>query len=66
LATAIVTRAGQIMTIDAEELLVGDIITFELGKTIPADCILISASDLSCNEGLLTGEPEAIKKHEVN
>ena len=53
------------MTVDAEELLVGDIITFELGKTVPADCVLISASDLSCNEGLLTGEPEAIKKHEV-
>jgi len=62
LSTAIVTRNGHVITIDSEELLVGDIITFELGKKVPADCVLISASDLSCNEGLLTGEPEAIKK----
>ncbi len=37
-------------TIDAEELVVGDVLTFELGKAAPADCIVIKSSDLSCNE----------------
>jgi len=47
------------MTIDAEELVVGDIVVLELGKAVPADCILISTSSLSCNESSLTGEPDA-------
>lgn len=43
-------------------MVVGDIITLELGKQVPADCVLITSSDLSCNESAMTGEPDARKK----
>lgn len=61
-AVAIVTRSGEIMTIDADDLVVGDIVTLELGKSIPADCILITSANLSANESSMTGEPDARKK----
>mmetsp|Transcript_15972 Transcript_15972/g.26934 ORF Transcript_15972/g.26934 Transcript_15972/m.26934 type:complete len:1163 (-) Transcript_15972:42-3530(-) len=49
-------------TIDGAELLVGDIIKFEAGQKVPADCIMIEGQDVSCIEGELTGEPDAIEK----
>jgi magnesium-transporting ATPase (P-type) len=64
-ADAIVTRDGELITIDANDLVVGDIITLELGKCIPADCVLISSANLSCNESSMTGEPDARKKVEL-
>lgn len=45
-ASAIVVRNGAKLTIDTEELVVGDILMLETGKEIPADCILIDASNL--------------------
>ena len=39
-----------------EELVVGDIVSFETGKTIPADCVLLVANDLTTDEAALTGE----------
>jgi magnesium-transporting ATPase (P-type) len=32
------------------EIVVGDIIKLEKGKEIPADCILISENNITCNE----------------
>ena len=34
--------------------------------SIPADCILLDGTDLSCDEAALTGEPESIEKFSVN
>lgn len=50
------------MTIDAFDLVVGDILILENGKNIPADCVLISSNDLSCDEASMTGESEARRK----
>ena len=35
---------------------------FQSGDMIPADCIIVSANQLTCNESSLTGEPEDLKK----
>lgn len=61
-AEAIVIRDGRKITIDAFDLVVGDILILENGKNIPADCVLISSNDLSCDEASMTGEPEARRK----
>jgi P-type E1-E2 ATPase len=53
------------VTIDSDDLVVGDIVKIEFGKTVPADCILFESVDLSCSEGNLTGEPEAIHKSHI-
>jgi Ca2+-transporting ATPase len=44
--------------VSSEDLVVGDLIVIESGKTIPADCILVQATDMSVNESALTGETE--------
>jgi Ca2+-transporting ATPase len=49
-------------TIDATELLVGDVILFSAGMKVPADCIVLEGQDICCDEGELTGEPMGIDK----
>lgn len=39
--------------------MVGDIVIIEVGKLVPADCVLVSSTDISVNEVSLTGETEA-------
>jgi len=53
-------------TIDASHLLVGDVIHFEAGMKVPADCIVLEGQDIVCEEGELTGEPIGIMKEPIN
>lgn len=46
------------ITIDGSELVVGDLIQFESGMKVPADCIMVEGQDVECIEGELTGEPD--------
>ena len=64
--TARVIRDGKIMTLDAEELVVGDIVTIPSGDNVPADCIAYQTVTFTTNEAGLTGEPEAIHKAAVD
>ena len=54
--TARVTRNGNTITVDSTELVVGDIIEIPTGDCIPADCIVITATDCTVSEAALTGE----------
>lgn len=54
--TCKVRRGGEIITIKGEEVVPGDIALLETGNYVPADCRLISASDLKIEESSLTGE----------
>jgi len=58
-----VIRDGKNQTIEAKELVVGDIILVEEGTKIPADARLIEVSRLSVLESSLTGESNAVSKH---
>jgi Ca2+ transporting ATPase len=49
-------RNGILVTKFTTEIVVGDIIKLEKGKEIPADCILISGNNMTCNESSETGE----------
>ncbi len=51
-----VWRDGVLTTVSATELVPGDIITFEAGDMIPADCRLLECARLYCDESALTGE----------
>ena len=59
---ATVFRDGKIRTINAEELVCGDIIQIEGGDKIPADARLIDATLLQIDESVLTGESKAVEK----
>ena len=51
-----VFRQGDIYEINAEELVLGDIVLLESGDKVPADLRLLLSHDLEVDESLLTGE----------
>ena len=51
-----VTRNGNIVEINADELVKGDIIFLESGNYVPADCRLLETYNLKIEESSLTGE----------
>lgn len=57
-----VIRNGISQTIRARELVPGDIVLLEAGDYIPADGRLLEAESLKVNEGMLTGESDAVEK----
>lgn len=57
-----VNRDGKEEIIDAEELVVGDIIFLESGDKISADARILESSNLTVNESALTGESNASNK----
>ena len=60
-----VVRNGEVESIPAQDLVIGDILVLEAGDHIGADARLIQASQLSADEALLTGESLPAKKNEV-
>eukprot|EP00054_Salpingoeca_dolichothecata_P015910 m.92418 g.92418 ORF g.92418 m.92418 type:complete len:1299 (-) comp21718_c0_seq1:367-4263(-) len=55
-------RNGELAPILVDDILVGDILHIGTGDVIPADGIVISSSDLACDESALTGESDVVKK----
>lgn len=60
-----VIRDGNESTINAEEIVPGDIIKIEAGDFVPADARLISCFSLKCEESALTGESVASQKNDA-
>lgn len=60
--TAVVVRRGETLTLNAEELVPGDIVSISVGDTIPADLRLFDAMNLETDEALLTGESLPVLK----
>lgn len=57
-----VMRNGETVKIPAPEIVPGDIVILEEGDSIPADGVLIEASNLRCIESSLTGESVPVSK----
>jgi P-type Ca2+ transporter type 2C len=62
LIKAHVRRGGERADIPAEELVPGDVVTFEAGDKIPADGRLLVAATLEIEEAALTGESTPVLK----
>ena len=60
--TCRVKRDGKISTIKSEQIVPGDIVLLEAGNYVPADCRLISSSNLKIEESSLTGETVPVLK----
>lgn len=58
-----VVRGGKTMTLDSTLLVPGDIILLEMGRTIPADCRMVTCQGLQSAEAALTGESVGKKKN---
>ena len=60
--TCRIKRNGKISTIKSEQIVPGDIVLLEAGNYVPADCRLISSSNLKIEESSLTGETVPVLK----
>jgi len=60
--TTRVLRGGQIVQIDARDLVPGDVLVLEAGDIVPADARLFESSRLQLNESSLTGESLPVDK----
>jgi Ca2+-transporting ATPase len=61
--TAQVRRGGKIITVPSEQVAMGDIVILRAGNSVPADCRLISSSNLQTDESSLTGESMPAEKN---
>jgi len=59
---ATVIRDGVQQEIDATTLVPGDLVVLEAGARVPADLEVVCAIDLQCDESLLTGESQPVRK----
>jgi len=56
-------RDGQVMSIPARELVVGDVVILKSGDKIPADCRIFYNSNMKVDQSMITGEAEPIDVH---
>ena len=59
---ALVVRDGERKRIAGREVVQGDIVVLAEGDRVPADAIMLSGSNLSTDESLLTGESLPVRK----
>lgn len=56
-------RAGDVIEIDAQDLVIGDVVLLEPGDKVPADLRLLDSRNLTVDESLLTGESLPVEKN---
>jgi Ca2+-transporting ATPase len=61
-----IIRGGKEHTIDAEDLVPGDIIKLAQGDRVPADARIVSVNDFQVDEAVLTGESLPVVKAREN
>ncbi|HEU4447094.1 MAG TPA: cation-transporting P-type ATPase [Nitrososphaeraceae archaeon] len=59
-----VLRENREFEINAHDLVSGDIVEFESGDKVPADCRLVESFDLVMDESPLTGESHGVRKED--
>lgn len=57
-----VLRDGAEVEIDSLKVVPGDVLVFNAGDIIPADCLIMEANELHTNESSLTGESFPVRK----
>ena len=57
-----VIRNGKVMEVEADSLVIGDIVLIEAGNIIPADGRLVETKNLKVDESVLTGESVPVDK----
>ena len=58
-----VVRDGEPTSVEATQLVPGDVVRLGVGSIVPADVRLLTASNLECDESILTGESVPAEKN---
>lgn len=61
-STSKVLRDGEVKIVKSEDIVVGDVILFEAGDTVPADCRILESFSIKAEEAALTGESVPVNK----
>jgi Mg2+-importing ATPase len=61
--TTVTVRDGKAVEAVVTELVPGDVVHLAVGDVVPADLRLLEASDLTCDEAVLTGEATPAEKN---
>ncbi len=61
-STSKVLRDGQQVVVKSEDLTIGDVLIFEAGDAVPADCRILESYSLKVEEAALTGESVPVNK----
>ena len=61
-ATSHVLRDGKVVTVKSEDIAIGDVVLFEAGDAVPADCRIIESHSMKVEEAALTGESVPVTK----
>jgi Mg2+-importing ATPase len=59
---ATVLRGGEPRRVPSDEVVVGDVVLLAAGSLVPADAVILEASDCHVNEAVLTGEAFSVEK----
>ena len=57
-----VLRDGRSQALPSEELVPGDVVLLAAGSLVPADCVVLDATDCHVSEAVLTGESFPVEK----
>ena len=57
-----VLRDGKIVQIKSEDLVTGDVVIFDAGDAVPADCRIFESASMQIEEAALTGESVPVNK----
>ena len=57
-----VLRDGNMIFVDSQDIVVGDVLLLEAGDSIPADCRILEAASCKVEESALTGESVPVDK----
>ena len=60
--TVKVMRGGEMTKVDSTHITAGDIVYFEEGDVVCADCRIMECNGLKCDESALTGESVSVEK----
>lgn len=59
---ALVSRDGAQVAVDVAALVPGDVVILRVGDIVPADLRVLEATQLACDEAVLTGESLPVAK----
>ena len=63
--TTKVFRGGKLKVVSSQDIVPGDVVLFEEGDKVTADCRILETTNVEVSEAILTGESAPVEKHDA-